>query len=131
MMERAHVFFESLDAFLAWKSPESPVYAVQLQQIEPTSVGGMSRVTHTIHVSQLASECIHHCLIRTSTHIEPIGQADREANRQRADRAWAAIVDVLDDMFRQCVLGGQVSYPRQETHIYAALPESMERDIRA
>jgi hypothetical protein len=130
-MERAHVFFESLDSFMEWKSPDRPVYAIQLYGTEQIGTTSMTRVTYSIHISQLFSDVIHHCLIRTSVHLEPLAQHERDANRQKADRAWAVLSERLDDMFEICVLGGQVSYPKHESYVFAALPESLWKDIDA
>lgn len=131
-MERAHVFFESLDSFMTWRATERPLYVIQLQTTEPTSVSGLTRITHVIHLSQVLSDVIHHCLLRVSTHIEPIEQHDREVNRQRADRAWDLMADFLtshhDDY---CVNGATCSYPEHVTKIYAGMPAEMSEAIHA
>ena len=125
-MERAHIFFESFDSFMEWRSLERPLFVIQLQTTEPTGVSGLTRITHVIHLSQVQSETIHHCLMRISTHIEPVEQHEREANRQYADRAWALMTALVCERHENyCVNGASCAYPNDITKIYAGLP----RDI--
>lgn len=129
-MERAHVFFESFESFMEWRSQERPLYAIQLQTTEPTGVSGLTRITHVIHLSQVLSEVIHHCLIRVATHIEPVEQHEREANLQRADRAWELMAACVCERHENyCVNGAVCAYPSSMTKIYAGLPADIGAQI--
>ncbi|MGD9125762.1 MAG: hypothetical protein PVH19_00150 [Planctomycetia bacterium] len=128
-MDRAHIFFDSLEAFLRWKNKERPLYAMQTQRIESTSMSGMTRITHSISVSQVFSEVIHHLVCRVSTHIEPIAQHERTRNATAADLAWDLLRSRLDDQFNTIVSGALVAYPHEVTPIYAGLPADIVTKI--
>jgi len=128
-MERAHVFFESFDAFVLYAAPKRPVYAIQLQHSEKTGVSGLTRVIHAIHLSQIVDGVAHHCVMRIAQHIEPVEQHERETNRARADRAWEITTQLLSARFEKCVFGGLCAHPEDITRIYAGLPAEIGEQI--
>lgn len=120
-MERVHIFFESLDSFMQLASSERPLYAIQIERTEPTGTKGIGELRHLIHISQVFSDTIHHCVIEVCSFFVPTSPGILENRRDRANRAWDLMIEFCNEHFDMCVVGCLLGYPKDYHMVTAVL----------
>lgn len=116
-----HVFFESLDAWIA-ASCAKPVYAMPMQFTRPTS-SNMAWKESKIQLSQVCDEtgAIHHCLFLVGRYLEPVEDHEKQKHAERLDQYWRKLRAWLD-RGRYTVFEGMLSYPKDTTTVDTYLP---------
>ena len=117
-----HVFFESLDAWVAASGP-SIVYAMPMQLTRPAE-HGMAWKESKILLSQLQSAdgVVHHCLFLIGRWLAPVEQDKAQKHAERLEQRWQQLKTWLD-RGRYPVLEGMLSFPKELTTIDTYLPQ--------
>ena len=123
-MSRLHIFFESLEAWVA-ASGTKPVYTIPMQITRPAS-NGLVWKESKIQLSQEHDDtgAVHHCLFLIGRYLEPIEQHEKQEHAERLDHHWQQLNAWLKRN-DYSVIEGMLSFPEYLTTIDAYLPKSV------